>query len=210
LQAHLLRLLSFLFYGTGRSVAWLARLLWEQEVESSNLSVPTIFSSVTAEEVRDKLGLEPHPEGGWFRRTYQSEECLHLERGTRFAGTSIYYLLSGEENSVLHCLKSDEIFYYHLGCGLTLHLFDEVGYAKKSLGPDLFNGEEQQIIIEAGTTFAAEPSSRSSWCLISCSVCPGFEFEDFDWGDTHNLIMRFPEHEGLLDRLSKEPHHENS
>ena len=28
---------------TGRSVVWLARLLWEQEAESSNLSVPTIF-----------------------------------------------------------------------------------------------------------------------------------------------------------------------
>ena len=29
---------------SGRSVVWLARLLWEQEAESSNLSVPTIPS----------------------------------------------------------------------------------------------------------------------------------------------------------------------
>ena len=28
---------------TGRSVVWLARLLWEQEAVSSNLTVPTIF-----------------------------------------------------------------------------------------------------------------------------------------------------------------------
>ena len=28
---------------SGRSVVWLARLLWEQEAESSNLSVPTIY-----------------------------------------------------------------------------------------------------------------------------------------------------------------------
>ena len=29
----------------GRSVVWLARLLWEQEAVSSNLTVPTIFTS---------------------------------------------------------------------------------------------------------------------------------------------------------------------
>ena len=30
---------------SGRSVVWLARLLWEQEAVSSNLTVPTIFNS---------------------------------------------------------------------------------------------------------------------------------------------------------------------
>ena len=165
---------------------------------------------MTAEEVREKLCLEPHPEGGWFRRTYQSEECLHLERGTRCAGTSIYYLLSGEEYSVLHRLKSDEILYYHAGCGLTVHLFGVSGYEKRRLGPGILQGEEPQMTIAAGTTFGAEPSNLSAWCLISCSVCPGFEVEDFDWGDTSDLMQRFPEQRVLLRRLSKQELHGNS
>jgi hypothetical protein len=40
--ACLLEITIFYIFVSGRSVVWLARLLWEQEAESSNLSVPTI------------------------------------------------------------------------------------------------------------------------------------------------------------------------
>ncbi|MBO94715.1 MAG: cupin [Opitutales bacterium] len=162
---------------------------------------PDQFSSVTAEEVIEKLRLERHPEGGWFRRTYQSRNRLHLARGERFAGTCIYYLLEGEEHSALHRLRSDETWFFHAGCGLVVHLFGENVYEKKRLGANLSAAEDPQLTIPAGTIFAAELTKTSAWCLIGCSVCPGFDFTDFSWANLEELRQRFPKRCELIDRL---------
>jgi hypothetical protein len=68
-----------------------------------------------------KLGLEPHPEGGYFRQTYKSELILPKESlptefaGARAASTAIYFLLEGENFSAFHRLRWDEIWHFHLG-----------------------------------------------------------------------------------------------
>ena len=58
--------------------------------------------------------LKPHPEGGWFKRTYSSQEKIKLARGERICGSSILYYLSKGEKSRLHFLDSDEAWYFHL------------------------------------------------------------------------------------------------
>ena len=156
---------------------------------------------MTTEEIIEQLCLERHPEGGWFRRTYESLERLDLDRGARSAGTIIYYLLADGERSALHRLSSDETWYYHAGCGLNLHLFGENDYQCKRLGSALSLGEQPQLAIPAGTNLAGELSQPSKWCLVSCSVCPGFDFEDFQWVDVPDLLKRFPEKEELIECL---------
>ena len=156
---------------------------------------------MTAEEVIEKLRLERHPEGGWYRRTFESSERITLCRGKRFASTSIYYLLAKSEYSSWHILVSDETWFYHKGCGLIVHSFGEGDYKEKRLGANLSAGEEPQLTIPAGTTFAAELSEPDEWCLISCTVCPGFDFEDFSFGDTEALLRTFPANSELINRL---------
>ena len=158
---------------------------------------------MTAEEVIEKLRLERHPEGGWYRRTFESSERMILERGERFASTSIYYLLSKGEYSSWHVLASDETWFFHEGCGLIVHLFGENGYEMRRLGVNLLAGEEPQLIIPAGTTFAAELPELGEWCLIGCTVCPGFDFEDFSFGDAEALLGAFPENCELIERLAR-------
>jgi predicted cupin superfamily sugar epimerase len=53
----------------------------------------------------EKLQLEPHPEGGYFRQTYRSEVLIAREAlpagfsGARAVSTAIYFLLEGKNFS---------------------------------------------------------------------------------------------------------------
>ena len=71
---------------------------------------------MTAQEIIARLELKPHPvEGGYFRRTYTSQQTVQLERGERAQGTAIYYLLEPGTFSEMHVLESDELFHFYLG-----------------------------------------------------------------------------------------------
>ena len=83
---------------------------------------------VSAEEIIDRFSLEPHPEGGWFRRTYESKELIESPNGFRPAGTSILYLLKKGEVSQLHRLDADETWYFHQGAPLHIHMFSSDDY----------------------------------------------------------------------------------
>ena len=86
---------------------------------------------------------------------------------------------------------------------MVVHLFGENCYEEKRLGTNLSAGEEPQLTIPAGTTFVAELSEPDEWCLIGCLVCPGFDFEDFTWGDAGVMRGRFPEQCELIGRLER-------
>ena len=65
-------------------------------------------------ELVSKFKLEGHPEGGFYRRFFQSEEMMDTIHGPRHRMTSINFLLTKESFSALHLLKqSNEIFYHH-------------------------------------------------------------------------------------------------
>ncbi len=75
----------------------------------------------TADYLIEALRLSPHEEGGWFRRTYESEKSLQVDEGSRSLGTSILYLLKSQEVSRLHSLRSDETWYFHQGNPVRIH-----------------------------------------------------------------------------------------
>ena len=155
-----------------------------------------------AQEVIECLGLKRHPEGGWFRRTFVSSGKISTLDGERALGSCIYYLLSGNEYSAWHSLSSDETWFFHAGCGMQVHMFGVDGYLSQKLSPEISFGSQPQLTIPAQTTFAAELCNIGEWCLIGCSVFPGFDFDDFTWGDVDGLRKSFPEHAELLGRLS--------
>ncbi len=161
-----------------------------------------------AEKIVKALNLSKHPEGGYFSEVYRSKETLEKDLHKRFAGvhslyTSIYFLLSENDYSAFHVLKSDEIWHFYKGTTLDIHIIKPNGSLKTvSLGNNLESGECFQYCIKAGHYFAAEIRDRSSFALVGCTVSPGFEYSDFELCKKKELIAKFPNHKELIDRLS--------
>lgn len=128
---------------------------------------------MTAEEIIETLGLERHPEGGWFRETWRAANA------GRPSGTCIYFLLGANEASHWHRVDAAEIWLYHAGAPLVLSISaTEIGPAQDHLlTPDLAKGRPQ-IVIPQGQWQAAR--STGDWTLVSCTVSPGFQFEGFE------------------------------
>jgi predicted cupin superfamily sugar epimerase len=135
----------------------------------------------------EQLGLQPHPEGGWFRETWRSPVSFAPAgyEGRRSAATSIYFLLHPGERSRWHVVRSDELWFWHLGGPLTLQFggsASEPAVATTALlGSDVHGGQQPQILVPGGTWQAAEPAGEEP-VLVSCVVAPGFDFADFRLG----------------------------
>jgi predicted cupin superfamily sugar epimerase len=153
----------------------------------------------------ETLKLEPHREGGWFRRTYESDQMIEVPGGSRPCGTSILYLLKKGEFSRLHSLRSDETWYFHQGNPLELNLFGKGECQSVRLGDAICLGEVPQVTLPAGTIFGAVPLGAEEWSLLSCSVSPGFDYADLIWPDVEELIKQYPNEEALIKRLAPLP-----
>jgi predicted cupin superfamily sugar epimerase len=158
----------------------------------------------------ERLGLIEHPEGGYFRESYRSTEIIdgaHLpERfgGERHFCTAIYFLLTGTQRSLLHRLKSDELWHFHTGSALTIFVIDPDGDLQQyRLGPDPDRHECFQAVIPAGCWFGALVDDPDGFTLAGCTVAPGFEFNDFEIGERNDLLGRYPQHRELIERLTK-------
>ncbi|MFC4003354.1 cupin domain-containing protein [Prauserella oleivorans] len=136
-------------------------------------------------ELAEALDLQPHPEGGWFRRTWEAGQRFRPDGypGERPSATAIHYLLAPGEQSRWHRVRADELWLWHRGGALTLTLGgtgDRPDPAPPiTLGPDVERGEQVQALVPAGTWQAAHPA-RDEAVLVSCVVSPGFDFDDFE------------------------------
>jgi predicted cupin superfamily sugar epimerase len=127
---------------------------------------------MNADQIIAKLGLMPHPEGGWYRETWRGPEVAG-----RASGTAILFLLRAGERSHWHRVDADEIWLWHAGAPLVLSLGVEAAREVR-LGPDVLGGEVVQAVVPAGWWQAAW--STGEWTLVSCTVSPGFRFEGFE------------------------------
>lgn len=160
----------------------------------------------TADDVAAALELTPHPEGGWYRETWRSAEVVDVRRSgarvARSAGTSILYLLGAGESSRFHRIRSDEVWYHHDGAAFVVHVLSRrSSYERMLVGPYTIPGACPQIVVPAGAWFAAELLD-GAWGLAGCAVAPGFDFEDFELADEHTLVSMYPDHAGLITRLT--------
>ena len=127
---------------------------------------------MTAQDIIERLGLEPHPEGGFYRQTWQAEN------EGRAVGTCIYFLLKDGGHSHWHKVDATEIWLFHAGAPLVLSLSatDEGPATDHLLSPNLSMGEPQ-LIVPTGHWQAAR--TTGDYTLASCTVSPGFEFSGF-------------------------------
>jgi predicted cupin superfamily sugar epimerase len=162
-----------------------------------------------AEDWIEYLHLEPHPEGGYYREIYRATTVIPGDlltppiQDTRCSATSVYFLLRSSQISRFHRLKSDELWYFHAGSSLRLHLLTSIGeHFMHIIGINLQVGEIPQLVIPAGSIFAAEVSSPESFSLIGCMVSPGFDFNDFEMPFRVDLLNKFPQHASLIKKFT--------
>lgn len=161
----------------------------------------------TAEYWIQHLNLKPHPEGGFFNEVFRSSINISKDelpvgyKSSRRVATCIYYMLRSNDISKMHRLRSDEIWFYHYGSPAKIIYIDPEGKKHKFfLGPNHEKAEQFHIHIPAGNIFAAEVTQSDSYCLMSCVVAPGFEFEDFELFPKEELIQAYPKHADLFEK----------
>ena len=160
---------------------------------------------MSAETYIAKLELEPHPEGGFYRETFVSKEALPTGRA---AATSILFLLTHENPSNLHRIDAEEVWCYHAGDPLIVHMIDVDGvYSESAIGPDLDAGQVLQAVVPAGVWFGssvADPKGGSKgWALVGCMVAPGFTFDGFELAERADMLARYPAHATVITKLTR-------
>jgi len=128
-----------------------------------------------ADRIIAALDLSPHPEGGWYRQTWQGEAV-----GGRAVGTAILFLLKAAERSHWHRVDADEVWLWHAGAPLSLRMAPDAAgpVTETHLGGDVLAGQAPQAVVPKGWWQAAVP--QGGWVLVSCTVSPGFRFEGFN------------------------------
>jgi predicted cupin superfamily sugar epimerase len=158
----------------------------------------------------NKLKLIKHPEGGYFKEVYRASESIKQEHlperysGDRNFATSIYFLISSENFSAFHKIKSDETWHFYYGSPLTLHIIDNDGkYSKIMIGNNPEEGEVFQFTVASGDWFAASVEKNNSYTLLGCTVAPGFHFDDFELGKRKEMIKKFPQYESVINKFTR-------
>ena len=150
------------------------------------------------------FGMAPHPEGGYFKEIFRSKHKV-LRSGEnieRDACTSIYYLLESFDFSGFHRLKSDEMWYFHKGSPIFIHIIQENGAYDRIELSDSEAGQ-LQAVVESGCWFAAEIPSKSDFTLVSCAVSPGFDFAEFEMANKSCMIKNYPQHIEIINKWCK-------
>lgn len=175
-----------------------------------------------ADELIKTLNLSAHVEGGYYSQVYKSTGCCMVDGVRRATATSIYFLLKSGQISRMHSLKSDELWYFHLGSPLKMTMISQEGaLSEQILGSDVQAGQRPQLFVPAGNVFGAEMlggegefasttttidlckhASEERFALVSCMVTPGFEYEDLTIESAADLKEKFPQHAAVIERLS--------
>ncbi len=174
-----------------------AQQILQEYINTHPLSVPEAWYGREVQNWIVQYDLQTHPEGGWFKEVYRSSMMLYKSGlpetfpGNRNALTSIYYLLANSQVSAFHRIKSPEIWYFHKGFPLLLHVIDLNGdYSIIEISDT--KGGQLQYTIEAGCWFAAEVKDHYGYSFVSCAVAPGFDFDDFELGSIEELNVQYP------------------
>jgi predicted cupin superfamily sugar epimerase len=171
--------------------------------------------SLTAEELKKLLRLDPHPrEGGWFRQTWRAQEPIPPDAlpsryvaardAGRAAGTAIYYLLEPNTFSEMHRLASDEVFHFYLGDPVEmLQLWPDGTGRRMVLGKDLAGDELPQTTVPHGIWQGSRLIPGGQVALMGCTVSPGFEYADYESGNRAELMLGWPEWAEFIHYLTR-------
>lgn len=135
---------------------------------------------MNSKEVIEKLNLEAHIEGGYFRRTYQSPN----QHNNRLFMSVIYYMLTSDSPVNHWHLNKSDIMHFHLqGASIRVFLIYPDGRLEEHiLGQNIAKGEVLQVLVP-GNTWKGCYLTEGEYGLTSEAVTPGFVYEDMTLGD---------------------------
>ncbi|MBM4403961.1 MAG: cupin domain-containing protein [Candidatus Cloacimonetes bacterium] len=157
----------------------------------------------------DKLNLIQHPEGGYYRRTWQSllksdiiDNSGKLIFPMRSIGSSILYLLPSNEVATWHRINCDEMWHYYSGSPIRVYVISNLrGMESFILGPSFSEGELFQLVIPRLTWFAAEVVEMDSYTICGCTLYPSFTYADFEIAERSKLLDEHPKHADLINHI---------
>lgn len=168
--------------------------------KENNLFMDQSINNKTAEinQLIRNFDLIPHPEGGYYKETYRSD----IDFGNRKLMTAIYFLLTSENVSHFHRIKSDELWFHHAGSPLIVHTLTDKGHQQHLVGNPLIANMESQFLVPKDTIFGSTVSEENSFSFVSCVVAPGFDFADFELFTKEQLVKEYPSEEKIIERLT--------
>jgi predicted cupin superfamily sugar epimerase len=163
-----------------------------------------------ARSLIEKLGLEPHPEGGYYRETWRSRVQLPgaalpaAYAGERCAGTAIYYLLTPDTFSAFHRVASDEIFHFYRGDPVELWTLASDGSGGcTTLGSEVEKGMHPQAVVPAAAWQGSRLKAGGAYALLGTTVAPGFDFDDFEMATRDVLAAAYPDFAAIVAALTR-------
>ncbi len=152
----------------------------------------------------ERLRLEPHPEGGYFKEIYRSGEISKFQSftGKRNVSTAIYYLLTEGSFSAFHRIRSDECWHFYSGDPVEIYMLStEGGLSVKVIGNHIDKDDEPFTLVPKLCWFAAR--SLGNYSLVGCTVAPGFDFKDFEMAQRDNLLNQYPQHQMIIKSFTR-------
>ena len=166
-----------------------------------------------AKKLINHLGMEKIPvEGCWFKLTYTSTDriaavALPTRYGSpRPAGGAIYALVTREDFSALHKLKTDEVWHFYAGDPIELLLLHPDGRSEVFvLGSDVLAGQQPQFTVPAGAWMGARPVAKGpeAYGFFGTTMAPGFDYADFEPGYRDELQQEYPAQRELIGKLTR-------
>lgn len=153
---------------------------------------------MTAAEIIEKYQLIPHPEGGFYREMFRSDES---KNGYQL-GTSIYFLITKENVSRFHRIQQDELWFHHYGASIEIHLLHKDQHHILELGSPSETANPYHLVSKNVIFGSCLKPNSGEFALVSCVVIPGFEFKDFELFSFEQLLKDFPNHSEIIEKLT--------
>jgi uncharacterized protein len=175
-------------------------------------------TTLSAVAMAERLDLQPHPEGGFFRETFRAPGEAQTPRGPRAPATAILFLLADGSPSRFHRLSSQELWLHQAGAPVELIMLPASAGLSSSeavvlgapeavpgRGPSTAGGCWPQALVPADVWQAARvvrAPAGPAWGLLACIVVPGFDYADFELAERAALMLAFPEQAALIRALT--------
>jgi predicted cupin superfamily sugar epimerase len=106
-------------------------------------------------------------------------------------------MLVGGQFSEFHRIRSNEIWHHYASDTLVIYTIGNDGkISKNKIG---WSGMPQAVM-KTGTWFAAALNGKKSYCLVGCTMSPGFDYRDWELAKKEELARMYQQHRKIIER----------
>jgi predicted cupin superfamily sugar epimerase len=154
--------------------------------------------SLTADEIKSRFDMQPHPTCGFFTQSYESnllipQSVLSGYDGARPLASALYFLVTQDAHTVLHHIRSDQMYHHYLGDPLEVLLLHRDGRGEVvTVGPDLSAGMRPQLLVPGMTFHISRVRPGGDYAFMGTTAWPSVTPDDLEIGDPEALSTTYP------------------